>query len=165
MIRSTLVLCLVTVLLGSCARDNQLAVVSSYYNLCLRGTAAAASAINFHTAMDFAYGVIPYNDTKINVYVGSHPDIGGNHRPPSVGSATRKRLVYEGAFGSNQYLYVYGYKIDKVFGDHHVEMPVFIRLQVDDTQRQRAAAALLGDRLVRCPNGLVETAKPVTSGK
>lgn len=131
-------------------------MVSSYYNVCLRGSAGTAGAINLRSTVDFAYGTIPYKNTVVNVYIGNHPDVGSYGELPPVRATSHTTLVYEGPFNTNQYLYVYGYMLGKTFGDHHVEMPVYIRLQVQNVQRQRSAAYSLGGRLVPCPNHLVK---------
>lgn len=154
--RIFLVSCIVFITLSSCARDGGYTVVNSYYNLCLRGSTDIADAISLHSAVDFAYGTISYNGTEVDVYIGNHPDIGDYGEPPSVGSATRTALVYDGVYEKTQYLYVYGYKVDKTFGDHRIEMPIYVRLQVRDTQQQRMAARSLGERLELCPHQLVK---------
>lgn len=143
------VLCLV---LSSCARDGKYTVVSSYYNVCLRGSEDVAGAASLRSAIDFAYGNISYNDTKIDVYIGNHPDIGSHVVTPSVGLGTRIKPVYDGIFKNNQYVYVYGYAVNKTFGEHNVKMPIYIRLQVRDTPQQRMAARSLGDRFELCPS-------------
>lgn len=143
-------LCAIFALTG-CVGGGHYTEVSQAYNICLRDRGGSSVNLDLHKGIDFVYGVTIYNNVPLKLYIGNHPDIGNGKTIGTVRSKKHATLVYEGAFDSTQYVYVYGYVHTVKFGDQLVNMPVYVRLQVSNARSSRVAAERLGQRFFPCP--------------